>query len=225
MQKLIPQIDLVEAVKMSLFDAILTGKLLPGDKLSQDVLAEKMGVSRQPVIQALRILSENGILCPLGKKSLTVSAINKERLLSLLQVRSELDTLAARLAANRAQTKNFDDHDHAQIKKIQNLIETSLGLLTGDNHAILVRNDIEFHKALRSLSGNEFIQSVLEPYLLHHNRLAYIMGADRHATIWRQHQAILQAILDGNAVIAEALTRSHIVEAEIAIGWHRDPIG
>lgn len=69
MQKIAPQIDLVEAVKVSLFDAILTGKLLPGDKLSQDVLAEKMGVSRQPVIQALRILSENGILCPLGKRA------------------------------------------------------------------------------------------------------------------------------------------------------------
>ena len=101
------QLDLVESVKNALFEAILTGEILPGDKLAQDDLAEKMGVSRQPVIQALRILSEHGILCPLGKKGLTVSSIDKDRLLNLLVVRSELDCLAARLAATRALNKNF----------------------------------------------------------------------------------------------------------------------
>ena len=64
LEKITQQIDLVESVKNALFDAILTGEFLPGEKLAQDDLAEKMGVSRQPVIQALRILSEHGILSP-----------------------------------------------------------------------------------------------------------------------------------------------------------------
>ena len=224
MKKIAPQIDLVESVKNALFEAILTGEILPGDKLAQDDLAEKMGVSRQPVIQALRILSEHGILCPLGKKGLTVSSIDKDRLLNLLVVRSELDCLAARLAATRALNKNFNEGDHDQIENIKTLINKSLELVKGKNHTVLVRNDLEFHKLVRGLSGNEFIQSILEPHLLHHSRLFYIMADGRHKKIWEQHQSIFQSILSGDPDTAEMLTKQHTVEAETSMGWYRDKI-
>ena len=224
MKKIAPQIDLVESVKNALFEAILTGEILPGDKLAQDDLAEKMGVSRQPVIQALRILSEHGILCPLGKKGLTVSSIDKDRLLNLLVVRSELDCLAARLAATRALNKNFNEGDHDQIENIKTLINKSLELVKGKNHTVLVRNDLEFHKLVRGLSGNEFIQSILEPHLLHHSRLFYIMADGRHKEIWEQHQSIFQSILSGDPNKAEMLTKQHTVEAETSMGWYRDEI-
>lgn len=224
LEKIVPQIDLVESVKNTLFEAILTGEILPGDKLAQDDLAEKMGVSRQPVIQALRILSEHGILCPLGKKGLTVSSIDKGRLLNLLVVRSELDCLAARLAATRALNKNFNEGDHDQIEKIKTLINKSLELVEGKNHAVLIRNDLEFHKMVRGLSNNEFIQSILEPHLLHHSRLFYIMADGRHKEIWEQHQSIFQSILSGDPDKAEMLTKQHTVEAETSMGWYRDEI-
>ena len=224
LKKIEPQIDLVESVKNALFEAILTGEILPGDKLAQDDLAEKMGVSRQPVIQALRILSEHGILCPLGKKGLTVSSIDKDRLLNLLVVRSELDCLAARLAATRALNKNFNEGDLDQIENIKTLINKSLELVKGKNHTVLVRNDLEFHKMIRGLSGNEFIQSILEPHLLHHSRLFYIMADGRHEKIWEQHQSIFQSILSGDPDTAEMLTKQHTVEADTSMGWYRDTI-
>jgi DNA-binding GntR family transcriptional regulator len=224
LEKIAPQIDLVESVKNALFEAILTGEILPGDKLAQDDLAEKMGVSRQPVIQALRILSEHGILCPLGKKGLTVSSIDKDRLLNLLVVRSELDCLAARLAATRALNKNFNEGDHDQIENIKTLINKSLKLVKGKNHTVLIRNDLEFHKLVRGLSGNEFIQSILEPHLLHHSRLFYIMADGRNKEIWEQHQSIFQSILSGDPDKAEMLTKQHTVEAETSMGWYRDEI-
>ena len=224
LKKIAPQIDLVESVKNTLFEAILTGEILPGDKLAQDDLAKKMGVSRQPVIQALRILSEHGILCPLGKKGLTVSSIDKDRLLNLLVVRSELDCLAARLTATRALNKNFNEGDHDQIEKIKTLVNKSLKLVEGKNHAVLIRNDLEFHKMVRGLSNNEFIQSILEPHLLHHSRLFYIMADGRHKKIWEQHQSIFQSILSGDPDKAEMLTKQHTVEAETSMGWYRDEI-
>ena len=183
-----------------------------------------MGVSRQPVIQALRILSEHGILCPLGKKGLTVSSIDKDRLLNLLVVRSELDCLAARLAATRALSKNFNEGDHDHIENIETLINKSLELSEGENHAVLIRNDLKFHKMIRGLSGNEFIQSILEPHLLHHSRLFYIMADGRHKEIWEQHQSIFQSILSGDPDKAEMLTKQHTVEAETSMGWYRDEI-
>ena len=221
-QKITPQIDLVESVKTALFEAILAGQILPGEKLSQDVLAKKMGVSRQPVIQALRILSEQGILCPYGKKGLTVAAIDKTQLLKLLAVRSELDCLAARLAAQKAETDSFTPEDHDIIDAINALIDDSRTLIAADEHLMLVQNDISFHKLLRRLSANEFIQSVLEPHLLHHNRLANIMGLDRHNEIWAQHREIFDAILSGNVSSADALTKEHINKAESSIGWCRE---
>lgn len=224
MEKLIPQIDLVESVKNALFDAILTGEFLPGEKLAQDELAEKMGVSRQPIIQALRILSENGILCPHGKKGVAVSKLNKKNLQNLLQVRRELDCLAARLAAKRAKMREFEDHDYEQIDSLKKLIALSQLQMKGDNHANLVRNDLEFHKMIRSLSGNTFIQSTLEPHLLHQSRIFYITTVNRHQVIWEQHESIFEAILSGDANVAEHLTNAHTVEAEQLFEWYREEI-
>ena len=224
MKKIIPHVDLVESVKNALFDAILTGEFLPGEKLAQDDLAEKMGVSRQPIIQALRILSEHGILSPHGKKGVAVSKLNTNKLKSLLQVRRELDCLAARLAAKRAKAKEFEDHDYEQIDNLKKLIALSHLQMKGDNHANLVRNDLEFHKMIRSLSGNTFIQSTLEPHLLHQSRIFYITAANRHQVIWEQHESIFEAILSGDATVAENLTHAHTVEAEELMVWYEDEI-
>ena len=228
LEKIIHQIDLVESVKNALFDAILTGEFLPGEKLAQDDLAEKMGVSRQPVIQALRILSEHGILSPYGKKGVAVSKLDEHKLLSLLQVRSELDCLAARLAAKRAKVNEFSDDDYSQVKGLHELIDRSLTLMKGNNipetHADLIRNDIEFHKMIRSLSGNSFIQATLEPHLLHFSRVFYVITSNRHQVIWEQHKCILDAILGGNVDAAERLTKEHAVEAERLINWYREKV-
>ena len=103
--------------------------------------------------------------------------------MNLLAVRSEFDCLAAQLAATRALNKNFSEHDHDQIGNIKTLTNKSLELSEGENHAVLIRNDLKFHKMIRGLSGNEFIQSILEPHLLHHSRLFYIMADGRHKKI------------------------------------------
>ena len=122
-------------------------------------------MSRQPVIQALRILSEQGILVPHGKKGLTVATLNEKNLLKLLDVRKQLDCLGVRLAAQRVKDSSLIDEDHEIIEAINRLIFDSHLLIVNGEHLKLVRSDISFHKLLRALSGNEFIQSVLEPHL------------------------------------------------------------
>ena len=88
--------DLVEIVKESLFEGILTGELRPGEKLQQTKLAEELGVSRQPVSHALRLLEEQGILTALDRRSLTVAEPDMTSMLQMMDVRRELDGLAAR---------------------------------------------------------------------------------------------------------------------------------
>lgn len=225
LDKLPSQMDLVESVKTALFDAIIEGKITPNDKLSQIEIADALGVSRQPVIQALRILSEQGILVPHGKKSLTVATLNEKNLLKLLDVRMQLDCLGVRLAAQRVKDSSLIDEDHEIIEAINRLIFDSHLLIVNGEHLKLVRSDISFHKLLRALSGNEFIQSVLEPHLLHHNRLVSAMSINRHTKIWHQHKEILGAILQGNGKLAEQTMMEHINSAAAAIDWKRDTNG
>ena len=225
LDKLPSQMDLVESVKTALFDAIIEGKITPNDKLSQIEIASALGVSRQPVIQALRILSEQGILVAHGKKGLSLAALDEKTLLKLLDVRKQLDCLGVRLAAQRVTAGRLIDEDHEIIEAINKLISDSHLLIVNGEHLKLVRNDISFHKLLRALSGNEFIQSVLEPHLLHHNRLVSAMSIDRHTKIWHQNQDILGAILQGNGKLAEQTMMEHINSAAVAIDWKRDTNG
>ncbi|MGO4917758.1 GntR family transcriptional regulator [Pseudogemmobacter sp. W21_MBD1_M6] len=212
-QKLERNIDLVESVKDAIFDAILTGKLVPGEKLSQDMLAEQLGVSRQPIGQALRILLEHGIVCPLDKKSLTVAAIEHDNLMQLIDIRCELDCFAARLAAGKAKAGAFDDADLATLNALRQLkakYGSDVSQVAFDD---AVLDDIEFHRLIRKLSGNDYIQAILAPHLLHHHRLMYIMSNNRRPVIWAEHNLIFEAIEAGDVAEAQALVRHHIVDA------------
>ena len=135
---------------------------------------------------------------------------------------------AAKLAAMRAKANKFDEDDHNQINDLHELIDRSLTLMKGNNipetHADLIRNDIEFHEMIRSLSGNMFIQTTLVPHLLHFSRVFYVITADRHHVIWDQHNSILEAILGGNVETAQNLTKAHSVEAETLIHWYREKV-
>lgn len=243
LEKLPSKIDLVESVKTAILEAILSGKINPNEKLSQTKIANELGVSRQPVIQAFRILSEQGILVPHGKKGLTVTALDQKGFCKLLAVRKELDCLGVRLAAQRVTAGGLIDEDHEIIEAINKLISDSNLLIVNGEHLKLVRNDISFHELLRALSGNEFIQLVLEAHLLHYNRLVSAMSVNLHEKIWDQHQRILDAILKGNEELAEQLTLEHLEHLEhneelagpltsehndtavAAIGWNHDANG
>ena len=170
-------------------------------------------------------MSEQGILVAHGKKGLSLAALDEKTLLKLLDVRKQLDCLGVRLAAQRVTAGRLIDEDHEIIEAINKLISDSHLLIVNGEHLKLVRNDISFHKLLRALSGNEFIQSVLEPHLLHHNRLVSAMSVNRHTKIWHQHQEILNAILQGNGKLAEQTMMEHINSAAAAIDWKRDTNG
>jgi DNA-binding GntR family transcriptional regulator len=157
MERLTRNADLVETVKSAIFDAILKGKLTPGQKLCQDDLAEKLGVSRQPIGQALRLLSEHGIVSPLDKKSLTVTAISQESLAQILDIRCELDSFAAGLAAERAKSGLFEESDFEILQLLQRLEEKHTGTEPFNSFDESVIDDIEFHRLIRALSGNPHV--------------------------------------------------------------------
>jgi len=97
--KLQPAPDLVDQVYRALLDAISSGSLAPGDRLTQEDIAERLAVSRQPVLQALRLLKRDGLVQDAPGRGLLVTPLDPAWIAQIYEVRGALDALAARLAA------------------------------------------------------------------------------------------------------------------------------
>ncbi|WP_293660176.1 GntR family transcriptional regulator [Rhodoferax sp. OV413] len=191
--------DYVDEVYKSLLDAISAGTLAPGERITQEDLAEKLNVSRSPVLQALRLLKKDGLLEEAPGRGLVVAQLDPTRFGHLYQVRGSLDALAARLASTR------------KAKIPLSLIEAGRKAAEGDDVNALIDADTAFHKAIYEASGNPFI---VESAMLHWIHLRRVMGAVHQyqlgrTGIWDEHAAIVQAIHDGHADLAAMLSEKH----------------
>src|SRR4030095_6008908 len=92
---------LIDQVHDRLLAAIVDGTLAPGQRLTQESVAEMLGVSRQPVSHALQVLKRRGLLIESGKRGLMVAPVEAQRVRDLYQVREALDALAPRRDARR----------------------------------------------------------------------------------------------------------------------------
>src|SRR6476619_4243772 len=99
-----PLPNLIDQVYTRILDAIVDRTLLPGQRITQNELAEKLGVSRQPVSHALHLLHRQGLVAESGRRGFEVRALDPARIRQLYEVRGAIDALAARLAAARVGT-------------------------------------------------------------------------------------------------------------------------
>ncbi len=191
--------DLVEQVYASLLDAISDGTLPPGARIMQEDIAEQLAVSRQPVLQALRLLKADGLLLDAPGRGLLVAPLNGEGIADVYQVRAALDRLAARLAAQR------------RAVLPPGLIERGRQALRGHDVAALIDADAAFHDAIYLASGNPMIGPSAHVHW-HHIRRAMgqvLRRAGLRETVWDEHQAIAAAIARGDADLAEQLIAGH----------------
>src|SRR5436190_22698720 len=99
-----PLPNLIDQVYARILEAIIDRTLLPGQRITQNELAERLGVSRQPVSQALHLLHRQGLLVESGRRGFEVTQLDPVRIRQLYEVRSAIDALAARLAAGRVRS-------------------------------------------------------------------------------------------------------------------------
>jgi DNA-binding GntR family transcriptional regulator len=212
--------DLVDQVYRALLDAISAGALAPGQRITQEELAERLAVSRQPVMQALRLLKRDGFVqdAPLAGnagrcRGLQVTPLDPAWIAQVYEVRGALDTLAARLAAERRAHL-----DPALIEQGRQAVEA------GDIKA-MIDADLAFHRALYQASANPLIE---QSALLHWHHIRRAMGeALQHDglrdPVWDEHTAIAQAVAQGDAEHAEALMREHSHQASLYLGAQAAP--
>jgi DNA-binding GntR family transcriptional regulator len=206
--------DLVERVYDSLSNAISDGSLAPGQRLTQEEIAQQLAVSRQPVLQALRLLKKDGFVQDAPGRGLQVAPLDAGWIRNVYQVRGALDALAARLAAGR----RF--HLDAAV------IAQGRAATHGDDVRAMIDADLAFHVALYRAAGNPLIE---ESAQLHWRHLRRVMGAvlqqaRQRKQVWDEHQAIAAAIAAGDANRAARLTEEHSRHASENLGERLDRV-
>lgn len=199
--------DLVERVHRQLLDAICSGEIRPGARVTQEEVAASLNVSRQPVHQALRLLKKEGFVVDAGRRGLMVSEPDGRALDHLYQIRSVLDGLAARLAAQAGRPLD------------PGLVAAGRKSLRGGNVLAMIRSDMEFHQAMYAAAGNPLIAESAGRYWQHIGRaMGVALGPQRMGpSVWDEHEEILTAINRGDAGRAEALARGHCEAAGRAL--------
>jgi DNA-binding GntR family transcriptional regulator len=195
---------LVERAYRALLDAIVSGELAPGERHTQDALAERLGVSRQPVLQALLLLRRQGLVRDEpGRRGVEVAPLSAAFVQHLYLVRGALDGLAARSAAYRPRPE-LREPGMALVRAGRE------AAVAGDIRA-LVDADLAFHRFLYEAAHNPLLVETAEVHW-HHTRRAmatYLRQPVSFRSVWSEHQAILNAVVRGDARLAERAATEH----------------
>lgn len=209
--------SLTDQIYDAILDEICDGRLAPGAHLVQENLAARFGVSRQPIQQAMARLKADGMVEEAGRRGLYVTDIDPQRMRDHYGVRTALDGWAAKTATARvagsAPAKGLFENRGEEI-----FARAKRAVATGDT-AELVRLDDGFHFLIYEASGNPLLASSAEP---HWRFLRRAMGdvlrkAETPEEIWRQHRAIFDAVLAGDAAGAERLAVDHVERAAVLL--------
>jgi DNA-binding GntR family transcriptional regulator len=203
-----PAPALIDQVHDRLLAAIVEGALAPGERLTQESVAEMLGVSRQPVSHALQILKRRGLLIEHGKRGLMVAPVQAQRIRELYQVREALDGLAAGLAARRAKAGLISASEKRAADAV---LADGIALDAKASIGVFVAADVAFHSMIHRLSGNAAIVETVRDEWPHFMRSMglVLIDADMRRRVWREHEGILAAIWAGTVAQAEQLARSH----------------
>ena len=204
-----PLPNLADQVYERILEAITDRTLLPGQRVRQNELADKLGVSRQPVSHALHILHRQGLLAESGRRGFEVTQLDPERIRQLYEVRSAIDALAAKLAAERSK---FDAAGRAQLEAA---LHEGRSADSKTSLARLIACDVDFHRAIYRLAGNPVVEETIAPQWPHMRRsMATVLAElDYRESAWTEHAEIAKHILAGNAKAAEASARAHALNA------------
>ena len=208
MQPLDPQPALIDRTYERLVEAIADGTLAPGQRIRQEELGRALGVSRQPISHALQLLKQQKLVSEHGRRGLIVAEIHPDRVRDLYQVRSALDAVAARLAAERVARLVIDT---PQRQAAERVLAAGLALLPDAPVLAFIQADVAFHTALYRLSGNRAIEDTVAAQWPHLKRSmgAVLDDPEQRPLVWTEHREILRCILAGDAEGAERAARGH----------------
>lgn len=204
-------LPLRDVVFNTLRQAILKGELEPGERLMEIQLAERLGVSRTPIREAIRKLELEGLVLMIPRKGAEVAKISEKSLRDVLEVRRSLEELAIELACARMTEEDIDALNHAQN-------DFRVAVKQGDAMTI-AESDEHFHDIIYNGTGNTRLVQILNNLReqMYRYRLEYIKDEDKRQILLVEHDQIFKAIRDRHVAEAKAAAREHIDNQEITV--------
>ena len=208
---LAPTPTIVEQVYRTILEAICDGRLPPGERLTQESVAARLAVSRQPVGQALLLLKQQKFVSEAGRRGLMVAPLDRDFMRSIYELRLGIEPLAASLAARRATRED--------IARGEAIVAEGREAVRRNSIAELIAADMRFHMHLYELSRNRLFVDVMAE-LWNHLRRAMrevLQHREYRKAIWVEHEQILRAIASHDADAAAGLVRSHLSHAAVNV--------
>lgn len=200
-----------EIVLEALKDAIVNGKLKPGERLMEQQVAEELGVSRTPVREAIRKLEIEGFIIIIPRKGAYVSDISLKDIAQVFEVRAAMEALAAGLAAQRIADDQMEKLER-KLVEVKNAVDNS----DLDN---IIQFDTDFHEIIYDASRNDRLVQILNNLReqIQRYRTASLASPGRLKDTLREHQELVDAISTRNVALAQKVAKEHIENAENTI--------
>ncbi|MBQ9887212.1 MAG: GntR family transcriptional regulator [Lachnospiraceae bacterium] len=206
-------VPLRDEVFNTLRRAILNGELLPGKRLVEAALANRLGVSRTPVREAIKRLESEGLVRIIDRKGAEVAGITGEQLRDVLEVRLALEELAGELACKRMNQKNL-----VQLKKMN---EKFVKMINDESTSAfeIAKADAQFHSVIYDATNNKRLIQMVKDFSqqMYRYRLEHIKELEDRQVLVREHESIIAAISARDVAMAREAIREHISMQEKAI--------
>lgn len=197
-------LPLRDVVFNTLRQAILRGELKPGERLMEIQLANKLGVSRTPIREAIRKLELEGLVLMIPRRGAEVAEITEQNLRDVLEVREALEELSVKLACEHA--------TQAQIEEMKQAAKVFEESLSGDDVTRIAEADVAFHDAINMATDNQKLIQILNNLReqMYRYRMEYLKDRQSHSVLVREHEEILNALCARDAEKALNVTITHI---------------
>lgn len=204
-------LPLRDVVFNTLRRAILKGELKPGERLMEITLADKLGVSRTPIREAIRKLELEGLVVMAPRKGAKVASITERDLSDVLEVRKGMEVLAISLACKRITGE--------ELEKLETIEQSFQKLIESGNLTELAEMDVKFHDTIYQATNNQRLVQLLNNLReqMYRYRMEYLKDIAVRRTLAEEHKTICQALRERDEQQAEQYVSIHIDNQQKAI--------
>ena len=204
-------LPLRDVVFQTLRNAILKGELQPGERLMEIQLAQRLGVSRTPVREAIRKLELEGLAIMIPRRGAIVADITVKDLEDVLEVRASLEELAARKAC--------DYITEDQLRGLKKAAADFKKSVESERLLDCVEADMAFHEIIYAATGNKRLQQMLTNLReqMYRFRIEHLKEKNKRGQLVESHREILESLRRRDADAATRAIRSHIKAQEVIV--------
>ena len=197
-------LPLRDVVFQTLRAAILKGELKPGERLMELQLAAKLGVSRTPIREAIRMLEQEGLAVTIPRKGAEVAKMTEKDMEDVLQIRRSLEDLAVRLSC--------DNINAAQLQELRVAMEEFVEKSKSDNVVEIAKADVNFHEILYKASNNPKLLLLLSNLReqMYRYRVEYLKDTSIYPRLIEEHRQMYDALMAKDKEKAASYVEQHL---------------